>query len=42
MLFYSLSTVLKFGALVQLRFSEEDAFRPYMIPISTYLLAGER
>lgn len=41
MLFYSLSTVLKFGALVQLRFSEEDAFRPYTIPVSTHLLAGK-
>lgn len=40
MLFYAFSTILKFAALVQLRFTEPDAFRPYRIPMETYPLAG--
>ncbi|KAI5062420.1 hypothetical protein GOP47_0022959 [Adiantum capillus-veneris] len=40
MLFYALSTMLKFCALVQLRFTEPDAFRPFWIPLSRNILAG--
>ncbi|OAE30760.1 hypothetical protein AXG93_4876s1010 [Marchantia polymorpha subsp. ruderalis] len=40
MLFYAFSTVLKFSALVQLRFTEPDAFRPYRIPLSDYALGA--
>ncbi|CAM6129080.1 unnamed protein product [Calypogeia fissa] len=40
MLFYAFSTILKFAALVQLRFTEPDAFRPYRIPMETYPLAA--
>lgn len=40
MLFYALSTMLKFGALVQLRFTEPDAFRPFWIPLPRNILAG--
>ncbi|KAJ7556274.1 hypothetical protein O6H91_05G077000 [Diphasiastrum complanatum] len=40
MLFYALSTVLKFSALVQLRFTEPDAFRPFRIPVDPRVLAA--
>ncbi|KAH7332295.1 hypothetical protein KP509_20G080300 [Ceratopteris richardii] len=40
MMFYAMSTMLKFCALVQLRFTEPDAFRPFRIPVSRNILAG--
>ncbi|KAH7332297.1 hypothetical protein KP509_20G080300 [Ceratopteris richardii] len=39
MMFYAMSTMLKFCALVQLRFTEPDAFRPFRIPVSRNILA---
>eukprot|EP00897_Mesotaenium_endlicherianum_P005212 jgi/Mesen1/4719/ME000241S03766 len=35
MWFYSLTTILKFGALVHLRWSHPDSARPYRIPLGT-------
>lgn len=39
MIFYSLSTILKFGALVRLRATEPDAPRPYRVPLGGTALA---
>ncbi|KAG0560062.1 hypothetical protein KC19_10G151600 [Ceratodon purpureus] len=39
MLFYALSTLLKFSALIQLRYTEPDVLRPYQIPFEKELLA---
>jgi hypothetical protein len=38
MLFYGLSTLLKFSSLVQLRFTEPDVFRPYQVPLGNITL----
>ncbi|KAG0577326.1 hypothetical protein KC19_5G148200 [Ceratodon purpureus] len=38
MLFYALSTLLKFGALIQLRYTEPDVLRPFQIPLEKHLL----
>lgn len=40
MVLYAISTTLKFGALVQLRFTEPDAYRPFRIPLGDKTLAG--
>eukprot|EP00249_Psilotum_nudum_P034597 c53851_g1_i1 orf=3-509(-) len=39
MFFYAVSTILKFGALIQLRLTEPDAFRPLWIPGPCIVLA---
>ncbi|KAL3676939.1 hypothetical protein R1sor_026887 [Riccia sorocarpa] len=39
MLFYAFSTILKFASLVQLRYTEPDAFRPYRVPLGDGALA---
>ncbi|EFJ06852.1 hypothetical protein SELMODRAFT_430321 [Selaginella moellendorffii] len=38
MLFYALSTIIKFCSLVQLRYTEPDAFRPFRIPLDDQAL----
>jgi hypothetical protein len=40
MLFYALSTLLKFSALIQLRYTEPDVLRPFQIPVEKNLLMG--
>lgn len=40
MIFYALSTLLKFGALIQLRYAEPDVLRPFQIPLNKKLLTG--
>ncbi|KAL2608951.1 hypothetical protein R1flu_027524 [Riccia fluitans] len=40
MLFYAFSTILKFASLVQLRYTEPDAFRPYRVPLGDGAMAA--
>ncbi|CAI7768709.1 unnamed protein product, partial [Closterium sp. NIES-53] len=40
MVLYCISSVLKFSALIYLRFTEPDAYRPFRIPVGNLLLVG--